>query len=327
MQSDINLNQKKAPRRRLVTIHNKTNLTKNKINRLKNNDILLYELAENFHYIFNYLGIYEVMPKAGTSKIFFASINAWLANKRDLNLVKENLAHISYDRIVKILCKMPWLQNLHLNKSVNITDDTLRNAVACCPQITEIDVSQCSQLTPESIKYISNCRSLNNLNINLAFLKFDRFELIQQLARNNVSILRLSMSTCKIINVGYDWYLVCEEVETSDKRNTNHCLAALSLAHPKLEQLNLSGNMTLNYKGIRTLSMSNSFHSTLTTLDLSFCLLSCDCAEAVCESLCLLQGLTHLNLRAAFDINEYTSRNPRKGPKFFLENESIQAIA
>ena len=85
------------PQRRLITIHNKTNITKNKINQTKNNNVLLYELAENFSNIFDYLGIYEVLPKSATSQLFYDSINAWLANKKDLKLVEEHLAHISYD--------------------------------------------------------------------------------------------------------------------------------------------------------------------------------------------------------------------------------------
>ena len=68
------------PQRRLITIHNKTNITKNKINQTKNNNVLLYELAENFSNIFDYLGIYEVLPKSATSQLFYDSINAWLAN-------------------------------------------------------------------------------------------------------------------------------------------------------------------------------------------------------------------------------------------------------
>ena len=125
-------------------------------------------------------------------------------------------AHISYAIILKLLCKMPWIQNLDLYQCINVTDDTLRNAAICCPQIKYIDISECSQLTAGSIHYVSNCRSLESLNINLSLLAVDRFHIIQNLAKNNSSLIQLSMSACKIRNVGYDWYLICEEVETSN---------------------------------------------------------------------------------------------------------------
>ena len=57
------------PQRRLITIHNKTNITKNKINQTKNNNVLLYELAENFSNIFDYLGILLLLRKHWLKKL------------------------------------------------------------------------------------------------------------------------------------------------------------------------------------------------------------------------------------------------------------------
>ena len=42
----------RPPQRRLERIHQKTNVKRNKVNRTKNNEILLYELGEAFRHIF-----------------------------------------------------------------------------------------------------------------------------------------------------------------------------------------------------------------------------------------------------------------------------------
>ena len=91
----------RPPRRRLERIHQKTNVKRDKVNRTKNNDILLYELGEAFRHIFSYLGIQESASKAAVSRTFSNSVDAWIANKQDLDLLHENLSHI---RVCKINC-------------------------------------------------------------------------------------------------------------------------------------------------------------------------------------------------------------------------------
>ena len=121
----------RPPRRRLERIHQKTNVKRDKVNRTKNNDILLYELGEAFRHIFSYLGIQESASKAAVSRTFSNSVDAWIANKQDLDLLHENLSHISYNAIVKLICRMPWLRRVNFHRSINICDDGLRNTIAC----------------------------------------------------------------------------------------------------------------------------------------------------------------------------------------------------
>lgn len=125
------LGNERPPHRRLEIIHQKTNVKRDKVNRTKNNEILLYELGEAFRHIFNYLGIHESASKAAVSRTFSNSVDAWLANKQDLDLLHENLSHVSYSTIVKLICRMPWLRRVNFHRSINISDDGLRNTIAC----------------------------------------------------------------------------------------------------------------------------------------------------------------------------------------------------
>ena len=318
------LHKRRPPRRRLEHVHAKSGRKALKGGKSKI-DALLIEIGSCWDLVCQFLGLSASLSMSATSRLFLHNVNAHLSNRKQLSYQQEYLNSGTEEALLHVLRNGCWLKELDLSKCIHATDRLVRNIVCCCPQMEVVSVEDCPLLTPEAILSLGEIRSLKKLNVNLAFASTDRFQLIQNLAKNDNSLLDLKMDTCKVVDAGYNRFLVVDSSEPIMKRNINHCLAALSLAHPQLESLSISGSTDLEYKGIRALSMSTTYGKCLIKLDLSFCLMPCDCAASVCESLCLLQALEELNLHATFDVQD--NANKPRTTNFFMEPESIEAIS
>ena len=313
----------KPPRRRLHHIHGK----------VKHNDmvshntviVLMDEIGLNWQRIFSFAGLASTMQTNAVSKRFRAIVQVHLANREGLCLSVQKLNHGSDAQLINVLSRCSWLKQLDMRDCIYATDNLLFKLTCSCPNIESVDISGCPRLTPNALVHIGELRSLTTLALNYSFLNCDRFEVIQNVSKNNNALLHLHMNSCKIVSRGHFWYLVVDSKDHVEKKTINHCLSALCIAQPSLKTLSLTGSMDLSYKGLRALSMSTTYHSSLLTLDISFCLLPCECAAAVFESLCHLKNLQCLNLRASFDMQSYTKTG--KGLKFFLEAESIEALS